>query len=131
MSKEFDKLANFAQTYASLENMRENMDMKNLAKEILLEENYDKFIKSYKFMFWFQLVGTLAGFGIPCVVFVLIFQDISYMAFGAAIGILWLPIMFLISMLMPQGRIYRKFAKWYRNRHSTIDELDVIFYKDR
>lgn len=131
MNNKFDKLANFAQTYASLENMRENMDMKNLAKEILLEENYDKFIKSYKFMFWFQLVGTLAVFGIPCAVLILIFQDISYMAFGAAIGIVLLPIMFLISMLMPQGRIYRKFAKWYRNRHSTIGELDVIFYENR
>lgn len=86
---------------------------------------------NYKFMFWFQLVGTLAGFGIPCAVLILIFQDISYMAFGAAIGIVLLPIMFLISMLMPQGRIYRKFAKWYRNRHSTIGELDVIFYENR
>ena len=131
MNKEFDKLAHYAQTYASLNNMRENMDMKNLAKAILLEENYDKFIKSYKFMFWFQLIGTLAGFIVPCVTFILIFHDVSYMAFGAAFGILWLPIMFFISMLLPQGRIYRKFAKWYRNRHATIDELDVIFYKDR
>ena len=39
------------QANASLENLRQNLDMKNFAKEILLEENYNKFIRSYKFQF--------------------------------------------------------------------------------
>ena len=37
------------QANASLENLRQNLDMKDIAKEILLEENYNKFIRSYKF----------------------------------------------------------------------------------
>ena len=45
------------QANASLENLRQNLDMKDFAKEILLEENYNKFIRSYKFTFWFQLIG--------------------------------------------------------------------------
>lgn len=36
------------QANASLENLRQNLDMKDFAKEILLEENYNKFIRSYK-----------------------------------------------------------------------------------
>lgn len=131
MNREFDRLAAIAQTHASLENMRENTDMKNMAKEILLEENYIKFMKSYKFTFWFQLLGILAGFVVPSVVLYLIFKDISYSAFGAATGILWTCIWLPFSMLIPPTRIYRKFAKWYRNRHATLDELDAIFYKDR
>lgn len=51
MNDKFSRLANIAQAHASLENMRENMNMKELAKEILLPENYDKFIRSYKFTF--------------------------------------------------------------------------------
>ena len=39
------------QANASLENLRQNLDMKDIAKEILLEENYNKFIISYKFQF--------------------------------------------------------------------------------
>ena len=39
------------QANASLENLRQNLDMKDFAKEILLEENYNKFIRSYKFQF--------------------------------------------------------------------------------
>ena len=45
------------QANASLENLRQNLDMKDFAKEILLEENYNKFIRSYKFIFWFQILG--------------------------------------------------------------------------
>ena len=39
------------QANASLENLRQNLDMKDIAKEILLEENYNKFIRSYNFQF--------------------------------------------------------------------------------
>ena len=39
------------QANASLENLRQNLDMKDIVKEILLEENYNKFIRSYKFQF--------------------------------------------------------------------------------
>lgn len=43
------------QANASLENLRQNLDMKDIAKEILLEENYNKFIRSYKFQFVEQI----------------------------------------------------------------------------
>ena len=33
-----DRLADLARTQAALDNMRENMDMKHMAKEILLEK---------------------------------------------------------------------------------------------
>jgi hypothetical protein len=56
------------------------MEMKRFAKEVLLEENYEKFMKSYKFMFWFQLIGIIAGFIIPSAVIVIISQDLSYLA---------------------------------------------------
>lgn len=46
------------QANASLENLRQNLDMKDIAKEILLEENYNKFIRSYKF----QFVGAVMFF---------------------------------------------------------------------
>ena len=53
------------QANASLENLRQNLDMKDFAKEILLEENYNKFIRSYKFQLCAQLrVCSQAG-GIP------------------------------------------------------------------
>ena len=118
------------QGYVSLDSLRQNLAMKELAKEILLEENYTKFIKSYKFTFRFQLFGILAGFVIPSLVLLIIFKDIKYFAFGVSIGIIWMCIWLPLSLLVPSTRIYRKFAKWYRNSHSTIDELDIIFYKE-
>ena len=78
------------QANASLENLRQNLDMKDFAKEILLEENYNKFIRSYKFTFWFQLIGVLAGFIVPSVVLLIIFKEFIYCAFGATIGIFWM-----------------------------------------
>lgn len=45
------------QANASLENLRQNLDMKDFAKEILLEENYNKFIRSYKFFRLQSLMG--------------------------------------------------------------------------
>ena len=33
MNHEFDRLADFARTHVALENMRENMDRKDMAKE--------------------------------------------------------------------------------------------------
>ena len=112
---------------ASLENLRQNMEMKSFAKEVLLEENYIKFMKSYKFMFWFQLLGILAGFLLPSAVIYILAKDIAFVAFGIAIGILWMIIWLIISLLMPQGRIYRKFSKWYRKRHAAMSELNEIF----
>lgn len=73
------------QANASLENLRQNLDMKDFAKEILLEENYNKFIRSYKFTFWFQLIGVLAGFIVPSVVLLVIFKEFIYCAFGASL----------------------------------------------
>lgn len=113
--------------YASLDNMRQNMNMKRFAKEVLLEENYVKFMKSYKFTFWFQLLGVLSGLLIPSVIIFILTKDINYLAFGLAIGILWTCIWLPISLLMPQTKIYRKFAKWFRKKHATIDELNEIF----
>ena len=113
---------------ASLNNMYKNMAMKEFAKEVLLEENYMKFMKSYKFTFWFQLIGVLAGFIVPSVMLLIFSTDIIYCVFGAVIGIIWACIWLPISLLMPQTRIYRRFAKWFRKSHATIDELDVIFY---
>lgn len=103
--------------------------MIKFAKEVLLEENYIKFIKSYKFTFWFQLIGILFGFVIPSVVFMFVIHDIAGIGLGAAVGILWMCIFLPISQFMPQARIYRKFSKWYRKRHATLDELDIIFYE--
>ncbi len=45
------------QANASLENLRQNLDMKDIAKEILLEENYNKFIRSYKFFRLESMMG--------------------------------------------------------------------------
>lgn len=112
---------------ASLDNMRQNMEMKRFAKEVLLEENYIKFMKSYKFTFWFQLLGVLSGFLIPSAAILTFIKDIDYLAFGLAFGILWMCIWLPISLLMPQTKIYRKFAKWFRKKHATIDELNEIF----
>ena len=113
---------------ASLDHMRQNMDMKKFAKEVLLDENYKKFMNSYKFTFWSQLLGILSGFILPSVLLFIISKNISYCAFGIAIGIIWMCIWLPISFLMPQTKIYRKFSKWFRKRHATIDELDAIFY---
>lgn len=120
---------NHISEYGSIENMRENMQMKRFAKEVLLEENYIKFIKSYKFMFWFQLVGIIAGFLIPSSLIFIVTTDISLAMFGLVFGIVWMIICLIISMVMPQGKIYRRFAKWFRKRHSSLDELNIIFYK--
>ena len=121
---------NIISAYSSLDNARQNMRMKSFAKEVLLEENYEKFIKSSKFMFWFQLIGILAGFLIPSVIMFIISLNMSYVAFGVAFGILWMCVWFPISMLMPQGRIYRKFSKWFRKKQASISELDIIFYEE-
>ena len=129
VNRNFDRVADAAQTYTSLENMRNNMVMKQFAKEVLLEENYIKFIKSYKFTFWFQLIGILAGFIIPCVVFLVIFKQFEYCLFGASFGIFWTCIWLPVSMFIPQTKIYRKFAKWFRKNNATLDELDAIFYE--
>lgn len=122
------KLKKIAQVNASLSNLRDNMNMKSLAKEILLEENYQRFMKSYKFTFYFQLIGILAGFIVPIFIFYFVFKDIVYCAFGLTIGIIWMIFWLIISMFIPQAKIYLKFAKWYRSTGS-IKELDVIFYE--
>lgn len=53
------------QANASLENLRQNVDMKDIAKEILLEENYNKFIRSYKFQFVEQIRNKQRQLGEP------------------------------------------------------------------
>ena len=53
------------QANASLENLRQNLDMKDIAKEILLEENYNKFIRSYKFLFVEQICNKQQQLGEP------------------------------------------------------------------
>lgn len=53
------------QANASLENLRQNLDMKDIAKEILLEENYNKFIRSYKFKFVEQIRNKQQQLGEP------------------------------------------------------------------
>ena len=120
-------MRDFISANASLENMRQNMEMKRFAKEVLLEENYVKFMKSYKFTFWFQLLGVLSGFFIPFVVIFILTKNIDYSILGLTIGILWMCIWLPISLLMPQTKIYRRFAKWFRKKHATIDELNEIF----
>lgn len=127
MNDNFERIADIAGVHASLENMRDNMAMEEFAKEVLLEENYIKFIKSYKFTFWFQLLGTLAGFIVPCAVFFMVYKEWKYCVFGVAIGIFWMCIWLMISMIIPPTKIYRRFAKWFRKRNSSLDELKVIF----
>ncbi len=112
---------------ASLDNMRQNMDMKRLAKEVLLEKNYVKFMKSYKFTFWFQLLGVLSGFLLPSVVIIILTKEISYFAVGAVIGIPWMCLWLPISLLMPQTKIYRKFAKWFRKKNATAYNPYLVF----
>ena len=129
MNDNFERIADIARGHASLENMRDNMAMKEFAKEVLLEENYIKFMKSYRFTFWFQLLGTLAGFTVPCAVFLMVYKEWEYCVFGAAIGIFWMCIWLTISMIIPPTKIYRRFAKWFRKSNSSLDELDVIFYE--
>lgn len=119
----------FKQANASLENLRQNLKMKEFAKEILLEENYNKFMKSYRFTFWFQLLGILAGFIVPSVVLLIVFKDITYGCLGVTIGVLWMCIWMPFSSVIPSTRIYRKFAKWYRKRNVSMQDLDEIFYK--
>ncbi len=117
------------QANVSLENLRQNLDMKKFAKEVLLEENYIRFLKSYKFTFWFQLLGILAGFIIPSLILVFLFGDFAMVMVGAAIGIFWMIIWLIISQFVPQSRIYHKFAKWYRQKDVSIRDLDDIFYQ--
>ena len=129
MGENFEKIADIARAHASLENMRENMEMKKLAKEILPEKNYVKFMKSYRFTFWFQLLGMIAGFLIPCTILLVIYKNFAYCLFGAVFGILFMCIWLTISMIIPQTKIYRRFAKWFRNEHSTLDELETVFHE--
>lgn len=116
------------QVQASLNNLKDNLGMKKLAKEILLEENYEKFMKSYKFTYWFQLLGTIAGFIIPSIVLIIIFDDIEMVMFGILIGIFWMIIWLVISHFVSQSKIYHEFAKWYRKKDVSIRDLDDIFY---
>lgn len=104
------------QALASINNIKDNLDMKEFAKEILLEENYEKFMKSYKFTYWFQLLGIIAGFIIPSIVLVIIFNDIAMVMFRVSIGIFWMIIWLIISHFVPQSRIYHKFAKRFRKK---------------
>lgn len=112
---------------AALDNMRQNAEMKTFAKKVLTEENYIRLIKSYNATFWLQLIGILSGFILPCLVAFIIIKDITALLFGAVFGVLWMCIWLPVSLFMPQTKIYRKFAKWFRKKHATIDELDVIF----
>ena len=116
------------QANAALDNLRQNLDMKKLAKEILSEENYARFMKSYKYTFWFQLLGTVSGFLVPSIILFILFHDAAVVALGLAIGVIWMVLWMIISQCIPQSRIYRKFAKWYRQKNASIQELDKIFY---
>ena len=121
------------QTYTlepALNNMYENMSMKALAKEILLEENYVRYIKSYYFTFWAQILGILAGFLIPMIIFSIYLKDIENgILAGAGFGSMWMILWIPGALLLPQTRIYRQFAKWYRDDNSQIYELNLIFKK--
>lgn len=103
--------------YTSLNNMGENMEMKEFAKELLLEENYIKFIKSYNFTFKFQLFGTLGVFLIPCIILLILTNEIAYMTFGVVIGLVWMIFWVIISLLIPPTQIYRKFDKCIEKMH--------------
>lgn len=54
----------------------------------------------------------------------------AMVCFGVVLGLLWMIIWLIVSMLVPQGKICRKFAKWYRDDQATLSELDAIFYED-
>ena len=45
-----------------------------------------------------------------------------------SLGIFWMCVWMLLSMVIPPTRIYRKFAKWYRKSDVSIRDLDEIFY---
>ena len=114
------------QANASLENLRQNLDMKDFAKEILLEENYNKFIRSYKFTFWFQLIGVLAGFIVPSVVLLVIFKEFIYCAFGATIGIFWMCVWMLLSMVIPPTDCFHRRSYLFMLSHFHFSDM-VVF----
>lgn len=108
-------------------NIANNADMISYAKNILSKENYQKFIYSYKFTFWLQLIGMLAGFIIPTIIFLLIYKNFIYCIFAVSIGIFWMCIWLPVSLLFPQTKIYRRFSKMFRNNKINSDELNSIF----
>ena len=100
------------QANASLENLRQNLDMKDFAKEILLEENYNKFIRSYKFTFWFQLIGVLAGFIVPSVVLLIIFKELFTVHFWCNYRkFFWMCVWMLLSMVITPDKDISKICK--------------------
>lgn len=115
-----------AQANASLDNMMQNMEMKEFAKQVLLDENYIRFMKSYNFLFRAQVIGCVAGAVVPTVALLLAFPGTELWLIGLCIGIFWACIWLPCSLLFPQVKIYRQFAKWFKKRGSLSD-LDRIF----
>lgn len=128
MSNHLDRIRYSARASAAIDNFFLNMAMKECAKEILREENYIKFMKSYRFTFWYQLLGTIACFIIPCAFFLIVYKEVEYCAIGLTFGVFGMIIWLLSSLIIPPTRIYRKFAKWYQKGDAPLSELDVIFY---
>lgn len=127
MSKLFKDAAEIARINTLLENQAANMNAKELAKEILSEENYNKYMKSYKTTYWLQLGGVTACLIIPCAIFLLIYKrwDVCLIAvaFGIILSFIWL----LVTLILPQTRIYIKFTKWCKKSKPSLEELDEIF----
>ncbi len=127
MSKLFKDAANIARINGILENQAANMNAKEMAKEILTEENYNKFMKSYKTTYWLQLGGVIACFIISCAIFLIIFRQWDVCLIGIAFGIILSFIWLLITLILPQTRIYIKFTNWCKKAKPSLEELDEIF----
>ncbi|MCD7768670.1 MAG: hypothetical protein LUH36_00910 [Oscillospiraceae bacterium] len=121
--------------YRLWKDVRERMDSRQFARELLTEENYLRYLKSCEFTTKGLFIGFLAGYLVPVIVLFMITGDMGVAAlFGVSFGVIWMLIWglfwLIVCRIAPQGKIHREFGKWYKDPDATIGELDVIFYKD-
>ena len=120
----------------ALNNRIETNDKLYFAKHKLSEEQFEKLHKSYKQLFWFQIVPVILF--VAAVILILIFipsQDVpngyadtktTILLFGSAFFVaIFFPIWLIISQFAV-GKLWHKYSKWYE-REDSMDKLYNLF----
>lgn len=121
------KLGKAATYYNAANNIKRNISLFRVAKDILLEINYQRFVESYKYMMKMLYTGLILLMVIPAVIFIVLTGNIQTGLLGVASVIIFLPIWIIIVSKLPKSRIAQEFSKWHASGDSSLRALDHIF----
>ena len=110
----------------SINNKIENNKMLKFAQQIMSQEQFMQLYKSYRQLFWFQLLLPI-GAAVTIALLCLIFR--SYAKIIVAFGVTAFIFLFIIWLILSQfvvGRLWHKYVKLYKSgKHPNVIKFDL------